>query len=291
MAHRVWAEAQPQLTLSRLKRTAVRFLRPLLNRVAGTIVPNRRRALRDEQARQRGYEALVQGLLQDPRVRSGPFAGMMYVSVPSWGHLAPLLIGAYESELHGALEQLIARGYDIVIDVGCAEGYYVAGCARRLPDAIVHGFDMDPVALALCRQMADLNQVGERVRLHDACTPEKLNELIHERTLLIMDCEGREIDLLIPQRAPRLEQADLLVELHDFLDHTISERIVSRFEVTHEITLIDVKARDPRQYPELDGWPASIQSMALDERRPVEPHPMQWGVFRSKSASRRHDRS
>ena len=264
-------------------RASGRLLRPLRNTVAG-MMPRQRRARRDEHARQREYSSFLQLLLKDPRVRSGPFAGMKYVPAASWGHIGPRLLGAYESELHDTLETLIACGYNNVIDVGCAEGYYVVGLARRLPGAMVHGFDIDPAALELCRQMADLNEVGERVCLCGACTPEALNELIDGSTLVIMDCEGAEIDLLLPQRAPRLEQVDLLVELHDFIDPTISSRIIARFEATHEITLIDVETQDPRKYPELDGWRESIQKMVLDDQRPTDPHPMQWGLFRRKAA-------
>lgn len=258
-------------------------LSPLIDQLARTIVPARRRAIRDEQARQRGFDALMQTLLDELRVRSGPFAGMRYVRLPSWGHLGPLLIGAYEAELHDALEEFIARGYETVVDVGCAEGYYVVGLARRLGGATVHGFDIDPAALARCREMAALNGVDERVCLHGRCTPEALNELIEKPALMIVDCEGYEIDLLDPRRAPRLEHADMIVELHDFIEPAVSSRLTARFIATHEITVLDAQPRDPQHYPELEGWPRSVQSMVLDERRPVA---MQWAVFRSKSSRR-----
>ena len=44
-----------------------------------------------------------------------------------------------------------------------------------------------------------------------------------------MDCEGGEVDLLQPDLAPNLRYSDVLVELHDFLNPTISETILSRF--------------------------------------------------------------
>jgi lipopolysaccharide biosynthesis glycosyltransferase len=254
----------------------------LIDEIAARVVPARRRASRDEQAWQRQAESLLRTLSEDLRVRSGPFTGMTFLRLPSSGHLGPMLLGAYECELQDALEELIGNAYETVVDVGCAEGYYAVGLARRLPHAAVHAFDIDPHAVALCRELAALNQVDRRVHLHGACTPEGLNTLIDKPTLLIVDCEGHEIALLDPYRAPRLRQTDMIVELHDFIDPSISTTVTARFAHTHDISIVDVQPRDPGRYPELEGWPGPVQSMVLHERRPVAPRPMQWAVLRAR---------
>jgi hypothetical protein len=43
--------------------------------------------------------------------------------------------GCYEHELHGEIEQLVTRGFDAVLNIGCGEGYYAIGLARRMPTA------------------------------------------------------------------------------------------------------------------------------------------------------------
>ena len=52
------------------------------------------------------------------KIRSGPFAGMEYVSAATEGALIPRLLGAYESELHPHLAAFAAEGVETVIDVG-----------------------------------------------------------------------------------------------------------------------------------------------------------------------------
>ena len=82
------------------------------------------------------------------RVQTGLFRGMTCIADADEGCLVPKLLGCYEEELSASLEELIARGYDRVIDVGCASGYYVVGLAMRMPRAEVFGFDTDGAAIA-----------------------------------------------------------------------------------------------------------------------------------------------
>src|SRR5688500_985732 len=70
-------------------------------------------------------------------VRRGPFHGMTYPesAVGLAEQLVPKLLGSYECELHGALEQVIQGDYEQVVDIGAADGYYAVGLARALPDS------------------------------------------------------------------------------------------------------------------------------------------------------------
>ena len=44
------------------------------------------------------------------------------------------LLGFYEKELQKVIKNLIKRDCEIVVDVGCAEGYYTVGLARVFKD-------------------------------------------------------------------------------------------------------------------------------------------------------------
>src|SRR5262249_19612823 len=146
-------------------------------------------------------------------VMSGPFAGMNYVSCAVGSALVPKLLGCYESELHPILTQLLAQDFTAIIDVGCAEGYYATGMPIRLPEARIYAFDIDPEGRRLCREMAERNGVADRVTIGQFCDIETLNRLDVQKTLLICDCEGYELELLQPERAPRLREWTILAEL------------------------------------------------------------------------------
>lgn len=210
-------------------------------------------------------------------MQRGPFAGMHYGTAGGWD-LASKLIGSYEAELHQELERLIASGYDRVINVGCAEGYYAVGLGLRLPEAEIWAFDIDDRSQALCRRLAAENGVGHRVHVDGLCTPRHLGSLIVGRTLLVVDIEGAELSLLDPVATPELTEADLIVEFHDFIDPSISATLTRRFAATHTCKLVNSVPRDPGHYDELRSLPWRDQVDAVDERRPGV---MQWSILQS----------
>ncbi len=211
-------------------------------------------------------------------VQQGPFRGMRYLRAVSWGQLVPKLLGSYEAELHDELERLVARGYDRVVNVGCAEGYYAVGLALRLPSATVHAFDSDAHARYLCGRLAAMNGVQERVRVEGTCSLARLGEVVEGRALLVVDCEGCELSLLRPDLVPALTGADLVVELHDFLEPSTSATVLTRFSATHHVTTIDSVERDPAAYPSLAGLSSGDRLEAVAEHRPGR---MQWAVLRA----------
>ena len=216
------------------------------------------------------------------RVQSGPFVGMTYVSQAVGSALMPKLVGSYESELHSLMEQILTIPYPVVVDVGCAEGYYANGLALRLPTAQVYAFDTDPEARQLCETMAKLNGVQERVHVAGKCEPGNLNALLHDQSLIICDCEGFETELLRPDLVPAMAQADILVELHDHVKPGITPLLVSRFGATHQITLIKAVERDPADYPLLRFSDGERRRLAVSEFRPLG---QQWAFLRPCSTN------
>lgn len=215
-------------------------------------------------------------------VQDGPFAGLRLVGETSWGFLAPLLVGSYDEELHPALEYLIATAPKRIINIGSAEGYYAVGFARRLPEAEIYAFDVDEEAQRLTGENAAVNGVGDRVHVGGACTIDNLERLITPRTMPMVDCEGCEVDLLLPDRARSLRLATMLVELHDFIRPEASAAITARFRETHSIELIRARERSLDDYPTLDDLDPRDRSVAVAERRPIDQPAMEWVVLRPR---------
>ena len=209
----------------------------------------------------------------DGRVVSGPFAGMWYgLPVP---HL-PAYLGTYELELHPLLAELAATPFDLVLNVGAADGYYTAGLARLWEPADLVAFELFAAKQANMRRVAAENGVAERVRIEGECTPARLDELARSarRPLVWMDVDGAELDLLDPERVPGLRGAEIVVELHDHLVPGLRETLERRFAPTHVGELIRGEERRPEQFP-LTGrlWRTragrAVAREAMQERRPV----------------------
>ena len=215
-------------------------------------------------------------------VQGGPFRGMRLLRKSSWGagEISPKLLGCYEQELHPHMAEVIAKAYPLVINVGCAEGYYAVGLARRMPACRVIAYDVSPAAQEVCNEAAAANGVAGRVEVRGLCTPQTMaDDLAGEGpAFLLVDCEGGEMDLLDPALAPALARCDILVECHDFSNRNITPTLLSRFAATHDVERIDEGARNPN-HPMLHRTPSLERWIAVCEFRPERMH---WLMFRVK---------
>jgi hypothetical protein len=197
------------------------------------------------------------------RVSGGPFAGLTYPDASATS-LIPKLLGAYERELHGAIEQAISGEPEQIVNVGAADGYYAVGLARRCPAATVRAFEANPRARELLSRVAAAN--GFPITIEGTAGLDDLRRLPAAKTLVVIDCEGCEATLLDPEQVPLLRTATIIAELHDFA--VPGDPVVARFAATHRVTLIPTGAQPPER-----GSPLSL---ALSEYR---PGPMRWAVM------------
>jgi len=215
------------------------------------------------------------------RVQSGPFRGLRYVDESICSTLAPKLLGTYERELVPWVDALLRESFDLVINVGAAEGYYAVGFAQR-GHAPVVAFEMEAAGRELIARLAACNGVGQRVEIAGSCGPVNLNARLEaaDRPLVIMDVEGYETTLLDPKSVPGLRRTVILVELHEFTESVV-EILEARFRGSH--TIVECRARSrvwsdlPRPV-RLFGLLARARFMAaMDERRPTG---MRWWLLR-----------
>lgn len=185
-------------------------------------------------------ELVVNAILRQSgnTVQSGPFKGMIYSERSAEGARAARLIGSYEASLAPVIEEVVTRGYGLVIDVGAAEGFYAVGLARRMPQAQVWARDANARAQVLCAQLAAANGVAARVQIGGLMQHSDFAVCAAQPTLVICDIEGAEAELLDPALAPGLLAADILVEVHDCFQPGLSDRLSDRFRATHEVRKI-----------------------------------------------------
>jgi hypothetical protein len=272
-------------------------VKPQIRRFAQTLSPElfrwcrslhlRKRFCRQFKFDQRLFREAFYPGNRTPEVLTGPFRGMFYLDATVWGPITPKWAGTYEMELEDVIEEIIECGYDRIVNLGCAEGYYAVGLACRNHKAEVLAFDLDPFARTQVRRLAQLNVVSERIRVFGECTYFKLNELIKGKTLIVADIEGDEVVLLDPAKVPRLTEADLLIEIHDHPDpdarQTAKERVANRFSGSHAMNRRVSRDREDWIEKHQGLWQGKISrermTKALDEAR---SSPQNWLWAKSK---------
>lgn len=216
-------------------------------------------------------------------VQSGPFAGMALVSGASWGDGSSKLLGLYESELFPAISSVVDWAPDLVVNVGCAEGYYAVGLAMLVPEATVIAFDTMVAAQEICRKNAEVNGVSDRIVVRGECDASNLGKVIEDasKPFVFLDCEGAERDILAQASMDEMKKAAILVECHDIVDRTITESIINKYSDTHEIQRIDQAARNPYTSPIIHDLTEDDRWLLVSERR---PEPMHWLLLAPRQA-------
>ena len=210
------------------------------------------------------------------RAIAGPFRGMRIELSPlSSRHLLGYILGSQELELREAIEQIVARGYPTILNIGAADGYYAVGLAVRLRQARVEAYEALPELHPLIARTAVVNGVGKRVAIGGACTASLLRsrlQAVESPALVLMDIEGGEIELLDPAKVPELVGADILVETHDAFVAEATETLMGRFNATHEIACYAARRRVLADFPagflpRLKRWFPGLAVELMNERR------------------------
>jgi len=216
-------------------------------------------------------------------VKYGPFTGMKILPQYCWGDgdTGGKLLGIYETEIYNEIEEVIKTEPDLIINYGCAEGYYGIGMAIRLPNSRVVLFDINQKAIDISKQNTDANGVTN-VEYSTECNHTYLEQLLStaENPFIIMDCEGAEDLVLDPVKIPSLSKARVIVELHDCILPGITERMIEKFSESHEVDGISQGTRDLHIDPLI--YISDLDKLIIyNENRPCT---MTWGILTPKVA-------
>lgn len=214
----------------------------------------------------------------DLTVKGGLFSGMKYASLESVGsEIFPKLAGTYEDELFPMLKLLSSNQYDLIVNIGHAEGFYAIGLAKLFPTNYVYAYDIDAHAEELCTRMALLNNVQDRVLIKGSCSAAILaNITLGKRCLIICDCEGYEKELFVKSNIAAYADSHLIIELHPMEDALIKSYVTDLFNDSHDLQF--VSSQDTAR--KIFELPNDFSNFSFDEKYKIvdehRPFTMDW---------------
>lgn len=126
-------------------------------------------------------------------VQNGLFKGTQLYPFSLHSQLLPKYLGIYELEVQSLLKAYI-DGSDCFLDIGCAEGFYVAGVARGHQIKSI-GVDIDPRSKQAIEFISQANGVDHLVHFTDST--KRAFQLIDCRKLVtLVDVDGSELSVL-----------------------------------------------------------------------------------------------
>jgi len=222
----------------------------------------------------------LERLKKSQTVVGGPFKGMRYDGEAVFGASTPKIIGVYELEIAPFLVKWSAICFGRIINVGAGEGYYAVGCAVLWPQAAVTALESSEEGRTLLARNVELNGLRSRVKIMGHCAQEQFRAAIGngQTSLVIVDVEGAEGELLNPKTVPGLANAHIIVEIHDFIDERLGEIVSSRLKSSHIVEEVRTRARTFWDFHEPRAlwrrlWLLPYLKQYADELR---PGPMRW---------------
>lgn len=191
-------------------------------------------------------------------VQYGPFRGLR-LQAPSWwggNDRASMLFGLYEQEVVCTLQSL-SHDFSTLIDLGAADGFFGVGVVKAGMFARSICYEMSESGRLAIAHNAAANGVLDRVEIRGVAARgfhRALPQDIRHRSVLLVDIEGAEFDLLDAEAFRAFSGSVIIIELHDWLiddgDRRLS-KMRSDAEATHTASEIVTGSRDLSQLPEL----------------------------------------
>lgn len=181
------------------------------------------------------------------RVASGPFAGMRFSTPDLYKRL-----GTYELEVVPLLRAIEAKCFDRIINVGAGDGYYSTGLARLFAGKVpVVAFEMASYHRGLAMLNAADNDLSAVIEVRGECTPQDFRSTVADgrHTLVVMDVEGFEVELLDPGSVTALAGCTILFETHEREMPGSADLIGARFASSHDIQRAKSRPRQPSDWP------------------------------------------
>lgn len=205
----------------------------------------------------------------------GPLKGLKLSEQAWWGapDKASMLLGLYEQELLMVLctDPLIKKSN--FIDIGAADGYYGIGLVMAGFYKKSFCFEISEKGQNTIKLNAELNRVTSQVTVHGEADKTLFNNFSQDEindSVVLVDIEGGEFDLLSEAFLEKFHQAYILIEIHNWVDN-FEEKYFKLLLAASKYFYIDKVnpiARDLTKFTELNDFTDDNRYLICSEGRP-----------------------
>ncbi len=187
----------------------------------------------------------------DGKVKYGPLKGLqLNIDDMNWSKVdaGSIILGLYEYEVLLELERL-SKKCSIFCDVGAGDGILAVGLLNSKLFKEATCFEIDERARKNIRNLAINNNVSQHIEILERANHKSLSSLDinWEKTLILIDIEGEEFNLLDNKMLDSLRGATLIIEIHD--EYTESpekhrDELREKLSNFYDIKTISTSSRD-----------------------------------------------
>jgi hypothetical protein len=209
------------------------------------------------------------------QVKYGPFTGLHLNRETWWGKLdlGSQCLGLYEKELLDFIETLPDDRFSHFIDIGAADGYYAIGMlvSKKINNCIC--FEQSEKGQQTILANWQRNQAPGQLKILGEANEQSLSSLRPEelqRSLVLIDIEGFEFELLSTDFLAKLQSCTIIIEVHNWVDGFL-EKYAQLLRNAHHFFAIETVERIDRttsHLSELRDMTDDNRLLFTSERRP-----------------------
>ncbi len=263
------------MKLTDLISSELEYFRPMLERDKQSSF-EQREIWRGETIRQRQKRISLELFkMLNGTVKYGPFKGLRLTHNPWWGQLdlGSQCLGLYEKEILKFIENIEDGQFTNFIDIGAADGYYAVGLLStgKIQRSICFE-KTDKGREAIFTNWKNNGAIGQLVVKAKANFESiaTLTEHDLERSLILIDIEGGEFELLNNDTIHKFRYSKILLEIHNWVTD-FEEKYKNLLISLDEFFCIKIIKRVDRQvdnYMELRDFTDDNRLLLISERRP-----------------------
>jgi len=208
-------------------------------------------------------------------VRYGPLKGLKLSDDAWWGapDKASMLLGLYEQELLTALCTKPLADRSNFIDIGAADGYYGIGLVMAGFYKKSFCFEISEKGRETIKRNAEVNGVASEVEVFgeaDETLASKLSQESIDDSVVLVDIEGGEFDVLNEAFLEAFQHAYILIEIHNWVEDFEEKYFKLLLAASKYFSIDTVKPvnRDLVQFAELNDFTDDNRYLICSEGRP-----------------------
>jgi len=207
-------------------------------------------------------------------VAYGPFKGLQLAPNTWWGGAdrPSMLLGLYEQEVLTSILN-VPKTHRTFIDLGAADGYYGIGVLVNKHFDSSYCFELSEKGQEVIRRNAELNSVSSKLKVYGKAEKDFFKHLPAEQlatSVLLVDIEGGEFNLLDADLFKVLKDTIIFIELHPWLvEDGVNKlaKLKSDASTYFNITEITTASRDLSVFPELRNFNDTDRWLICSESR------------------------
>ena len=206
-------------------------------------------------------------------VSQGLFKGLHLNSDTWWGKsdLGAQCLGLYEKEI---LDLISSQGpFDTFLDIGAADGYYAVGLlhAKMTKKAIC--FESSAEGQRAISQNWLRNEKPGELEIHGEANEKSIATVANnlpEKTLVLIDIEGFEFQLLSQEILAALSKCTVIIEVHNWVDgfEEAYSGLLKELDRFFDISIISPLERNTQNIELLRSYTDDNRLLVSSERRP-----------------------